>query len=262
MSTVLIVGATRGLGAALVEAYVSNGDRVFATARSTSPPADGKNLSYIPSIDISSPDAGSNIVKYLNAQSITSLNIVIITAGYFVTESFEEPSYDAQLAMYKTCAIGPTLLVSTLGNHIAPSTSKSLLPQGSKVILVSSEGGSIKLVYDGGGNYGHHASKAALNMSGKLLSVDLKDRGVAVGIVHPGFMRTEMTKGVGFDKFWESGGAVTPNVAAKSLVEWIDGFGIEHTGEFWAPRGAADIGSAEAVLGPKDRLPIPLQLPW
>jgi NAD(P)-dependent dehydrogenase (short-subunit alcohol dehydrogenase family) len=157
-------------------------------------------------------------VKYLDAQSITSLDIVIITAGYFVTETFEEPSYDAQLAMYKTCAIGPTLLVSKLGNHTDPSTSKPLLLQGSRVILVSSEGGSIKLVYDGGGNYGHHASKAALNMSGKLLSVDLKDRGVAVGIVHPGFMRTEMTKGVGFDKFWESGGGRCLPVALTSLL--------------------------------------------
>jgi hypothetical protein len=43
-------------------------------------------------------------------------------------------------------------------------------------------------------------------MVGKLLSLDLKDQGVVVGIVHPGFMRTEMTKGVGFDKFWVDGG--------------------------------------------------------
>ncbi|KAF2816118.1 NAD(P)-binding protein [Mytilinidion resinicola] len=262
MPNVLIVGATRGLGAAVAKQYTSIGHHVYATARSSNPPSDDKNLSYIPSIDLSTPDAGPNLIKYLEAHSITSLDIIVVTAGYFVTETFEEPSFDKQLAMYKTCAIGPTLLVSALGNYTPSSTSKPLLSQGTKVILVSSEGGSIKLVYDGGGNYGHHASKAALNMSGKLLSVDLKDRGVAVGIVHPGFMRTDMTKGVGFDKFWDSGGAVTPDVAAESLVEWIKTFTIEHTGEFWAPRGAADIGSAEAVLGPKDKLPIPLQLPW
>ncbi len=45
-------------------------------------------------------------------------------------------------------------------------------------------------------------------MVGKLLSLDLKDKGIAVGIVHPGFMRTEMTKGVGFDKFWDDGGGM------------------------------------------------------
>jgi hypothetical protein len=52
-------------------------------------------------------------------------------------------------------------------------------------------------------------------------------------------MRTDMTKNVGFDKFWDAGGAVTPDVAAKSLIEWIDGFDISRTGEFWAPRGPA-----------------------
>ncbi len=43
-------------------------------------------------------------------------------------------------------------------------------------------------------------------MMGRLLSLDLKEEGVVVGIVHPGFMRTEMTRGVGFDEFWEDGG--------------------------------------------------------
>lgn len=103
--------------------------------------------------------------------------------------------------MYTTSAIAPTLIVSALAHA-------NLLTKGSKVILVSSESGSITLRHEseGGGNYGHHASKAALNMVGKLLSLDLKDKGVAVGLVHPGFMRTEMTKNVGFDKFWDAGG--------------------------------------------------------
>jgi NAD(P)-dependent dehydrogenase (short-subunit alcohol dehydrogenase family) len=43
-------------------------------------------------------------------------------------------------------------------------------------------------------------------MSAKLLSLDLKKRGVAIAVVHPGFMRTELTRGVGFDKFWDEGG--------------------------------------------------------
>lgn len=66
------------------------------------------------------------------------------------------------------------------------------------MILVSSEAGSITLRHEseGGGMYGHHASKAALNMVGKLLSFDLKDKGVAVGLVHPAFMRTEMVSDI------------------------------------------------------------------
>ena len=105
--------------------------------------------------------------------------------------------------MYTTSSIGPVFIV----HHLAKA---GHLAKGSKIILVSSESGSITLRHEseGGGNYGHHASKSALNMVGKLLSLDLKEKGVAVGIVHPGFMRTEMTKGVGFDKYWDDGGGM------------------------------------------------------
>lgn len=189
---------------------------------------------YIPGVDIASPDAGKTIVRFLGSRGISNLDTVIITAGYFATESLKEPSFEAQERMYRTCAIGPTILITTLANE-----SDDLLAKDSKVIFVSSESGSITLRHqeEGGGNYGHHASKTALNMSAKLLSLDLKDRGVAIATVHPGFMRTEMTKGVGFDKFWDEGGAVTPDVAAKSLAEWIQTFNISKTGEYWAPRG-------------------------
>ncbi|KAF2443111.1 NAD(P)-binding protein [Karstenula rhodostoma CBS 690.94] len=259
MPTILVVGATRGLGASLANAYKSDpNNHVLATARSADPPPNTKNLTYIPGIDIATPDAGKKLLDFVHTKSISQIDVVIITAGYFATESLKEPSFEAEEKMYRTCVIGPTILVTTLAND------SDLLNSKSKVIFVSSESGSITLRHEseGGGNYGHHASKTALNMSAKLLSLDLKERGVAIAVVHPGFMRTELTRGVGFDKFWDEGGAVTPDVAAKSLVEWISTFDISKTGEYWAPRGPADIGTADAVLGPKDQLPTPLQLPW
>lgn len=50
-------------------------------------------------------------------------------------------------------------------------------------------------------------------------------------------MRTEMTRNIGFDKFWDDGGAVVPEEAAKSLVAFIEDFNLSKTGEYWAPRG-------------------------
>lgn len=103
--------------------------------------------------------------------------------------------------MYTTSSIAPVFVVHSLVHA-------GLLKSGSKIILVSSEAGSITLRHEkeGGGNYAHHASKAALNMAGKLLAIDLKEKGIIISIIHPGFMRTEMTKGVGFDKHWDAGG--------------------------------------------------------
>jgi NAD(P)-dependent dehydrogenase (short-subunit alcohol dehydrogenase family) len=81
--------------------------------------------------------------------------------------------------MYTTSSIAPVFIV----HHLVKA---GLIAQGAKLILVSSESGSITLRHEkeGGGNYGHHASKAASNMVGKLLSLDLKERGIAVAIVH------------------------------------------------------------------------------
>lgn len=198
MPTVLIVGATRGLGLNLAKRYAARGDTVYGTARSEPPRDAPPEIKWIPNIDISEESAGSALVKSLNGQK---LDTVILTAGYFGKESFDELSWEKQLTMYKTSAMGPVFVVQRLFKA-------GVLPKGSKIFIISSESGSITLRHEseGGGNYGHHASKAASNMVGKLLSLDLKEHGVAVGILHPGFMRTEMTKSVGFDQFWDDGG--------------------------------------------------------
>jgi len=198
MPNVLIVGATRGLGRELAKQYASRGDIVYGTARSEAPKDEDEPVTWISNIDVSRESAGSVLARVLNGQK---LDTVILTAGYFATETFDKPDFDKEVLMYKTSAIGPVFIV----HHLEKA---GLLPKGSKLIIVSSESGSINLRHEseGGGNYAHHGSKAASNMIGKLLSFDLKDKKIAVGIVHPAFMRTEMTKGVGFDKFWDDGG--------------------------------------------------------
>lgn len=127
----------------------------------------------------------------------------------FATEDFKEgPKWDDEVRMYTTSSIAPVFITHQL-------VKESLLQKGSKVVLISSEAGSITLRTGVEGNYAHHASKAALNMVGKLLSYDLKDDGIIVSMVHPGFMRTEMTRGVGFDKYWDKfHGKLTDSAAA------------------------------------------------
>lgn len=175
---ILIVGASRGLGASLSKLYARDKNHVFATSRSSSTAVSSEHISYIPGIDVASEDAGPSIVAQIEPSG-KALDVVIITAGYFATETFDEPNFEDEVKMYKTSSIGPVFIV----HHLVKA---GLMAKDSKIVLVSSESGSITLRHEseGGGNYGHHASKAALNMAGKLLSLDLKAKGIAVGIVH------------------------------------------------------------------------------
>jgi len=179
MAAVLIVGATRGLGASLVKKYSTDGSAVFATTRSQDTPKSAESkVTWIPSIDVASESAGPALVSHIKPKGV-HLDTVIIAAGYFRTESFDEPKWQDEVKMYTISSIGPVFVVQSL-------VKAGLMKKGSKIILVSSESGSITLRHEseGGGNYGHHASKAALNMVGKLLSLDLKEQGIAVGILH------------------------------------------------------------------------------
>ncbi|KAH8778987.1 hypothetical protein BGZ57DRAFT_927192 [Hyaloscypha finlandica] len=158
--------------------------------------------------------------------------------------------------MYTTSSISPPFIVQSLFKA-------KRLTRGSRVLLISSESGSIGLRHakEGGGNYAHHASKAALNMVGKLLSLDLWDEGVVISILHPGFMRTEMTAGVDLTSIGMTAVVtVTPDEAAKTLVEWAEKLDMSKSGQYWAPRGPRDIGTADVAMG--TNLPTPLQLPW
>jgi short-subunit dehydrogenase len=178
MPNILIVGATRGLGNSLAKTYASRGDTVYGTARSSKAPNDA-SIQWITGIDVATEAAGSTLSSTLSKTKDLSLDLVLITAGFFGKESFDEPSWDAEVKMYTTSAIAPVFLVHNL-------IKANLVKEGAKIIIVSSESGSITLRHksEGGGNFGHHASKAASNMVGKLLSLDLLEKEIAVGIVH------------------------------------------------------------------------------
>ena len=71
-------------------------------------------------------------------------------------------------------------------------------------------------------------SKAAVNMAGRSLANDLKNDGVAVAILHPGFVRTEMTGHQGL---------IDPPESAAGLIARIDEATLETTGTFWHTNG-------------------------
>ena len=79
-----------------------------------------------------------------------------------------------------------------------------------------------------GGMYGYRMSKSAANMLGQSLSVDLKPMGVAVAILHPGYVRTGMTGGRGY---------IEPEESAEGLIARIQELTVETSGGFWHTNG-------------------------
>jgi NAD(P)-dependent dehydrogenase (short-subunit alcohol dehydrogenase family) len=75
-----------------------------------------------------------------------------------------------------------------------------------------------------GGRYGYRMSKAAVNMAGVSLARDLATAGVAVAILHPGFVRTDMTGRQGM---------IDPAESAAGLIARIDDLTLESSGSFW-----------------------------
>lgn len=112
IGTSLIIGASRGLGLALVEELVRRGSEVIATVRSevkedTFP----KGVDVIEGVDVGTPDAGKTIVSGLAGRKV---DLVVLVAGVLKPETFDEPKWEDEELMYKVCAIGPVFVASAL----------------------------------------------------------------------------------------------------------------------------------------------------
>jgi len=228
MKTVLIVGATRNLGKALVSHYAAEPDTtVYATARYGKPTHHSSKIHWISGIDITRENAGQTIVLHYNHDFPIDIVYVVATGSHdlFAQETLQKLDYNKQLTMYKTSAIGPLFLVQ----HLVKS---NCLAARAKIILIGSAAGSISLRTQGG-NHGFGASQAALNMVARLLSFDLKPQNISVGVMFPGRIHLEHE-----ERHAGSSDAVRPEVAVKRLADFVEKeFNMENSGQLWAPGG-------------------------
>ena len=141
-------------------------------------------------------------------------------------DSLANTTHSILLRTFSTNTFGPLLLTQAL----LPSL---LLSPHPRIGLMSSRVGSIA-DNSSGGSYAYRASKAALNNIGKSMAMDLKDRGVTVVLMHPGYVKTGLdTSG----KTHQMKEAVEPGEAAEKLWRVCMGKGIEDTGKFWHREG-------------------------
>ncbi|MBS2011265.1 MAG: SDR family oxidoreductase [Deltaproteobacteria bacterium] len=217
MATWVVTGANRGIGLELCRQIAARGDDVLAVCRTTSKELDGLGgkVKVVAGVDVTSDDAGAKIAAALGEGSI---DVLLNNAGILVPGGLDSLDFAVVTKQFEVNAVGPLKLT------------KALLPKlrkGSKVVLVSSRAGSIG-DNGSGGLYGYRMSKAALNMAGMSLARDLAPKGVPVVVLHPGFIRTEMTGGNGNDD---------PPVAAKGMLARIDETTLERTGKFFHANG-------------------------
>ncbi|MBD3241200.1 MAG: SDR family NAD(P)-dependent oxidoreductase [Chitinivibrionales bacterium] len=191
-STILITGASRGLGLELTRHFLGQQCHVYAGARDASSRALQDLRQQYPSTltivaldvtDQQSIDTAANAV----GDACDGLDICINNAAISTSERFgtlETLNFAEAQALYDTNALGPLRVARAF---------LPLLQRGSSPVIVnvSSEAGQIAQ-NPRDGEFEYCMSKAALNMATHLLSRRLKGVGIRVLALHPGWIRTDM----------------------------------------------------------------------
>ena len=214
MSKVLIIGASRGIGLELARQYCARGDEVVAVCRKGNAELGRIDLQVIDGIDVT---VAEDVVALAGAVDGAAFDILLHNAGILYTDTFDSLDFDRMLEQFRVNALGPLRVIRTLSEN---------LHKGAKVGVVSSRVGSIA-DNSSGNNYGYRTSKCAVNMIGTNLAHDLKPRGVALALLHPGLVATEMTGGRG----------IAPAEAAAGLIARMDELTLSSSGGFWHANG-------------------------
>ncbi|MBV5260766.1 SDR family oxidoreductase [Synechococcus moorigangaii CMS01] len=216
MKTYLITGANRGIGLEYCRQLKAQGDRVIAVCRTPSEALLQLGVMVKGDVDLTNSDAVKQLAQELQGETI---DVLINNAGILERVDLENLDVESIRRQFEVNAIAPLRFTQAL----LPN-----LKSGSKIIIMTSRMGSIE-DNTSGGSYGYRMSKVALSMAGKSLAIDLKPQGIAVGILHPGLVKTRMIN------FREDG--IPPAVAVEGLLARIEALNLENTGAFWHANG-------------------------
>ena len=203
--TVVITGATRGIGAGLAASYKARGQEVIGTGRSVTSDIQ---------LDVTHPPSHSAMAEKIGARAV---DLLICNAGVFLDRGDTlEDGYGVDLwaQSFATNVTGVFLSIQALMPQLR-------LAQAGKIAIISSQMASSTQAP--GGSYIYRASKAAVLNLGRNLASDLKGEGIAVGIYHPGWVQTDM------------GGAsadITTDEAVQGLMACFDALDMSRTGCF------------------------------
>jgi len=214
MTTIVVTGCNRGIGFQICKQLVARDDEVIGVARTGSDELTQLGVRVISGIDVGD---GASMPALKEAIGDQRIDVLINNAGILRRDKLGELDYEEMAEQFRVNTLGPLRVTEALLGNLA---------KGSKVAIVTSRVGSIG-DNASGGNYGYRASKTAVNQIGTNLKHDLHPRGIAVALLHPGFVATDMTGGQGIE----------PTDSAKGLIDRIDELNLENSGGFWHAEG-------------------------
>jgi NAD(P)-dependent dehydrogenase (short-subunit alcohol dehydrogenase family) len=222
MEHVAIAGASRGIGFEMVKLHLAQGDRVYALAR----------------------DPGAAQLAQLAAGSGGKLTVHAMDVG-------DEASIRAAAATLGDAQLDLVYNVAGIAGHTAPELEstdwavfdevinvnlkgplrvlQAFLPRlsaGSKVINISTQIAASTWPY--GGYYSYAASKAGLNRLMRSVATDLKDRGIIIALIHPGYVQTDMGG---------PGAEITPHESASGIIKVAAAWTLDRSGDFYRWNG-------------------------
>ena len=219
MANVLITGANRGIGLQLAQQYAARGDRVLATCRDQSA---ASALNEIASEQLSvhelTPTDADSVAALAQSVEGIGVDILINNAGTPgpapEQQSALSMDFDGWLETFNVNTLAPLRVLQAL---------HPLLQAGNnaKAITITSQMGALDLNWPT--MYAYCSSKAAVNKVMRMISVELAQQNIAVGLIHPGWVKTDM----GGD-----GADITAEESAAGIISVVDGISLENTGSF------------------------------
>lgn len=212
---VLITGANRGIGYEFARQYAEQGYKVIAVCRNNSKQLTELDVEIIEGIDVTK---ASDLLRLAETIGDKKIDILINNAGLLHKDVLGEIDAGNIRAQFEVNALAPLRVTEALLKN---------LKKGSKVALITSRMGSIA-DNGSGSRYGYRMSKAALNAAGKSLALDLKEQGIPVVLLHPGFVQTDMVN---------HAGDIPAETAAERLMQRIEQLSLDTTGQFFHSNG-------------------------
>jgi NAD(P)-dependent dehydrogenase (short-subunit alcohol dehydrogenase family) len=220
MPTVLLTGASRGLGLEFTRQYARDGWRVIATCRD---PRKAETLRGVAGkVEIHQLDASdfAAVERLAAALHDVAVDVLIANAGTFGPRDMTVDAVDAAgwAEVFRVNAMAPLALAGAFSKHVARSGER-------KAVAITSRLGSIA-ANDDGGLYIYRSSKAALNAVWRSFAID--NKGLIAAVLHPGWVRTDMGG---------SSAPVLPEESVAGLRRVVAGLTAEQSGAFFAYDG-------------------------